>query len=183
MEDTKIIELFFKRDEGALLQASAKYGAYCSKIAMNVLGSLEDASECMNDTLLRAWNSIPPNKPENLKAYLGRIARNIALDRYDSLTAEKRGGGQYALALEELSECIADDKTAVDEAGIGEAINAFLAKQDKDKRIVFVKRYFYMDSVKEIARSMSMSESNVKTTLFRLRSSLKDELCKEGISI
>ena len=97
MEDTKIIELFFKRDEGALLQASAKYGAYCSKIAMNVLGSLEDASECMNDTLLRAWNSIPPNKPENLKAYLGRIARNIALDRYDSLTAEKRGGGQYAL--------------------------------------------------------------------------------------
>ncbi|MBO4818873.1 MAG: RNA polymerase sigma factor, partial [Firmicutes bacterium] len=165
MEDTKIIELFFSRDESALLQTSAKYGAYCSSIAFNVLGNSEDASECMNDTLLRAWNSIPPQKPESLKAYLGRIARNLAIDRYDKLNAEKRGGGQYELALEELAECIADTNDQADSSELSQIINDFLKKLDADKRIIFVKRYFYLDPVKQIAKDLSMSESNVKTTL------------------
>ena len=183
MEDKKIVELFFERDESALLQTSAKYGAYCSKIALNILGDPEDAGECMNDTLLRTWNSIPPNKPENLKAYLGKIARNLAIDRYDNMSAEKRGGGQYALALEEMSECIADEMSSADNTELSSIIDSFLEKQDKDKRIIFVKRYFYMDPVKEIAKAMSISESKVKTTLFRLRNSLKEELKKEGITI
>ena len=183
MEDTKIVELFFSRDESALLQTSAKYGAYCSSIAFNVLGNSEDASECMNDTLLRAWNSIPPQKPASLKAYLGRIARNLALDRYDKLTAEKRGGGQYELALEELSECIADTEAAVEVSELPGLIDAFLAELGEEKRKIFVKRYFYMDPVKKIAEDLSVSESNVKTTLFRLRSDLKERLVKEGIEI
>ena len=183
MEDTKIIELFFSRDENALLQASAKYGAYCSSIAFNVLGNTEDAGECMNDTLLRAWNSIPPQKPENLKAYLGRIARNLAIDRYDKLTAEKRGGGQYELAIDELAECIADTKDHTGMSDLSEIVNDFLKKQEKDKRVIFVKRYFYLDPVKKIAKDLSISESNVKTTLFRLRNALKEELSKEGINI
>ena len=183
MEDIKIIELFFSRDESALLQTSAKYGAYCSSIAFNVLGNSEDANECMNDTLLRAWNSIPPQKPENLKAYLGRIARNLAIDRYDRNTAEKRGGGQYELALEELAECVADTQDHSGASDLAQIINAFLKKQEKEKRIIFVKRYFYMEPVKQIAKDMSLSESNVKTTLFRLRNSLREELSKEGISI
>lgn len=183
MEDTKIIELFFSRDENALLQIAAKYGSYCSSIAYNVLGSSEDASECMNDTLLRAWNSIPPTKPENLKAYLGRIARNLAIDRYDKMSAEKRGGGQYELALDELSECIADANASVETGELTKFINAFLEKQDKEKRMIFVKRYYYLDPVKKISKDMSLSESKVKTTLFRLRNSLKEELQKEGINI
>jgi RNA polymerase sigma-70 factor (ECF subfamily) len=183
MEDDRIIELFFSRDENALLQASAKYGAYCSSIALNVLGNSEDAGECMNDTLLRAWNSIPPQRPVSLKAYLGKIARNLALDRYDRLTAEKRGGGQYVLALDELAECVADTDRFAEKTEISGIINAFLEKQEKEKRIIFVKRYFYMDPVKKIAKDMGMSESNVKTTLFRLRNGLKEELQKEGIRI
>ena len=183
MEDDRIIELFFSRDENALLQASAKYGAYCSSIALNVLGNAEDAGECMNDTLLRAWNSIPPQRPVSLKAYLGKIVRNLALDRYDRLTAEKRGGGQYELALDELAECVADTDRFAEKTEISGIINAFLEKQEKEKRIIFVKRYFYMDPVKKIAKDMGMSESNVKTTLFRLRNGLKEELQKEDIRI
>ena len=183
MDDSKIIKLFFDRDESALLQTSAKYGAYCSSIAFNVLGNSEDAGECMNDTLLRAWNSIPPQEPASLKAYLGRIARNLALDRYDKMKAEKRGGGQYELALDELSECIADTDASLEVSELPQLIDAFLAEQDAEKRKIFVKRYFYMDPVKKIAKDMSMSESNVKTTLFRLRNSLKELLLKEGIEI
>lgn len=183
MEDSKIIELFFDRDENALLQTSAKYGAYCSSIAFNVLGNPEDAGECMNDTLLRAWNSIPPQRPQSLRAYLGRIARNLALDRYDRLTAEKRGGGQYELALDELSECIAETERPYEDSQLSALIDAFLEKQDAEKRKMFVKRYFYLDPVKKIAKDLSVSESKVKTTLLRLRNSLKEELQKEGINI
>ncbi len=183
MEDNKIIELYLNRDESALLQTSAKYGAYCSTIAFNILGSAEDARECMNDTLLRTWKSIPPAKPSSLKSYLGRIARNLALDRYDQRTAEKRGGDQVDLALEELSECIADNKEELNDGEITAVINAFLETQDKQKRIIFVKRYFNLESVKDIAKEMSISESNVKTTLFRLRTGLREALQKEGINI
>jgi len=183
MEDIKIIELYMNRDEKALLQTSAKYGAYCSSIAFNVLENSEDAMECMNDTLLKAWNSIPPQRPSNFKAYLAKITRNLALDRYDKMNAEKRGGGQYDLALEELGECIPSVEEAIGEDRLTDIINAFLEKQEKDKRIMFVKRYYYLDPVKKIAQDMSVSESNVKTSLFRLRSSLKEELSKEGINI
>ena len=183
MEDSRIIELFFERNENALLQTSAKYGAYISSIALNVLGDPEDAQECMNDTLLKAWSSIPPTRPENLKAYLAKIVRNLAIDVYEKLTAKKRGGGQYELALDELSECIADTEKSMDGAEIAALVDSFLAKQEPVKRKIFVKRYFYLDPVKKIAKDLSVSESKVKTDLFRLRSELKGELEKEGITI
>lgn len=183
MEDTNIIELFFERDEKAILLSSAKYGAYISTIALNILGNSEDAGECLNDTLLKAWNSIPPQRPGNLKSYLGRIARNLAIDRHDMLSAEKRGGGQYDIALDELGECIGSIDDSLDAGDISKVINSFLEKQETSKRKIFVKRYFYMDSIKAIAKDMRLSESNVKTTLFRLRNDLKEELTKEGINI
>lgn len=184
MEDNKIIELFQNRNEEALLNTQAKYGAYLRTVAFNVLEDAEDALECVNDTLLRAWNSIPPQKPLNFKAYLAKIARNAALDRYDRATAAKRGGGQVELALEELSDCIADaEDIAFSDGEISRIIDEYLKSKDEKKRKLFMRRYFYLDSISDIAKKCGISESNVKTTLFRMREELQGELSKKGVSI
>lgn len=184
MEDQKIIELFNERNEIAILQLSAKYGAYFNTVAFNILKSAVDAEECVNDTLLRVWNCIPPQKPGNLKAFCARITRNLSIDRYDAARAQKRGGGELSVALDELSECIAGDADiTLGDEGVSQVINRWLEGLDPIKRKLFVRRYFYLDPVKDIAKQYFLSESNVKTTLFRLRESLRDELKKEGIEI
>ena len=182
MEDRDIIEMYFARTERAIAETSGKYGAYCTTIAMNILSSREDTDECLNDTWLRAWNSIPPNRPNVLRVFLGKITRNLALDKYRARTAEKRVGGEFAVSLDELDECVG----AVDEresAEIGESISRFLRTQPKETRSVFVCRYFYCDSISDIARRFGISEAKVKTLLFRTRSKLKIHLEGEGITV
>lgn len=184
MDDIRIVELYWERSEEAVAQTQEKYGRYCHSIAYNVLHSDEDAEECVNDTYIKAWDSIPPNRPRKLSAYLGRITRNIALDRYERDRAQKRGG-ITELALDELCECIADDSEVSDtsESALGEAINGFLSTLGKRTRIVFVRRYWYLYSIEDIAHQMDMSESNVKVTLLRARRKFKEYLEKEGIVI
>ena len=182
MEDHDIIEMFFARDERAIGETSGKYGSYCGSIAMNILSSHEDTEECLNDTWLRAWNSIPPHRPNILRVFVGKITRNLALDRYKARTAEKRAGGEFAMSLDELDECIgASDER--ESAEIGESISRFLRTQPKETRSVFVCRYFYCDSVADIAKRFGMSEGKVKTLLFRTRNKLKIHLEGEGITV
>lgn len=184
MEDSKIIELYWSRSESAIAESSRKYGSYCRYIAYNILHNNEDSEECVNDTYLRAWNAMPPQRPNKLSAFLGKITRNLSLNRLEKQSAKKRGEGQVPLALEELSECIpsaASVEQAVDDILLTEALNGFLAGLSEDKRKIFMRRYWYLCSVKEIASDFNMSESNVKVTLFRLRGELKQILEKEGI--
>ena len=185
MEDRKIVDLYFERSETAISETQKKYGKYCYSIAYNILSSSLDAEECENDTYLRAWEAIPPERPRLLKSFLGRITRNLAFDRYDRDHALKRGGSTE-LALEELSECIPssdDGRDVSDEIALSEAINRFLGALPKQTRIVFLRRYWYLYSISDIAKDLGLSESNVKVMLMRTRRKFKDHLEKEGISI
>ncbi len=183
MEDSRIIELFDQRDEQAIAESSAKYGRYCRSVAFNILADVQESDECVNDTWLRAWEAIPPARPESLRAYLGRICRNLALDRWSADHSKKRAADQTALALEELSECISDGSFEGSDDDLKEVINAFLNDLEPTSRKLFVMRYWYLYPVKTIAREMELTESNVKTSLFRLRYKLKSALEKEGINI
>lgn len=184
MDDKRIIELFFSRDELAIVSAAAKYGGYLSKIAGSILNNDEDTEECVNDTYLKAWNAIPPKEPDPLKTFLGKITRNLALDLYDKKTADKRGGTQVEICLDELSELIPDSGIDNMEQGeITEIINRFLESISKDDRKLFVRRYWYMDPIKKLSHDFLISESNVKTKLFRMRSELKKRFEEEGIEI
>ncbi len=188
MEDSRIVALFYARDERALSEVQEKYGAYCLKIALHILDNLQDAEECVNDTLLRAWESIPPANPRLLGAYLGKLARNISLDRYKAAHAAKREASLYVLSLDELAEYLpAGDATSpvppADAAELGAAINRFLKGQRAEVRNVFILRYFHGDPVESIARRRGMSESKVKSMLHRTRGKLRKYLESEGISI
>ena len=186
MEDLQIVQLFWDRKEEAISLAEEKYGRYCASIAANILPDRSDTEEVLNDCMLKAWNSIPPAKPNSLKAYLGKIIRNLALDRIEAASALKRGGGEVPLALDELSECIGgDDDPALQLEGkeLSEKINAFLSSLDPEKRKLFVRRYWYMDSLKEAALRLGIKESNAKTILFRTRQELAEFLKGEGIQI
>ena len=186
MEDLQIIELFFKRSEEAINALNEKFGRYCSSIARSILGNAADSEECVNDALLHVWNSIPPKRPDSLKAFVGRITRNLALDAYDKRTSQKRGGGQIPLVLDELTEVVgknADPSELMEAEELNELINNFLAALPAEKRVIFMKRYWYLNSVRDIAIDQGMSEANVKTTLFRIREQLRDELRKNDISI
>lgn len=186
MEDSEIIALFFRRSEEAVAAASKKYGAYCRTVAGKILPSREDIEECLNDTWLAAWSSIPPNKPEKLGVYLARIARNNALNRRKELTAQKRGGGAVDAVLDELRECIpgggsADD--ALDEIILRDAINAFLRSQTEQKRTIFIRRYWAMEPVNDIAKALGLRRGQTATILYRMRRELKEHLEKEGITL
>lgn len=186
MEDEKIIELYFARSEAAITETSAKYGAFFRGISRNILRSEQDAEECVNDTYLRAWNSIPPKRPEKLPAYLGRIVRNLSLNRWNKLNAAKRGAGEVPLALEELGECIPAADTIqreCDRAELSNALNLFLRGLDEEKRTVFLRRYWYLVPVKDIAEQLGMTESKVKSMLLRTRGQLRQFLEKEEIAI
>ena len=186
MDDQRIIQLFWERSQDALEEVQRKYGQYCWSIANNVLSDASDSEECVNDCLLKAWNSIPPARPDSLRAFLGKITRNLALDRLDYKNAEKRGGGQVPMALEELSECTGggeEPEKALEASETAKAINRFLEGLDPVKRKVFVRRYWYLDPVADIAEMYGLKTASVKTMLFRLRGELAAHLKKEGIKI
>ena len=177
MEDQQIIELFYARAECAIEECAKKYGAYCRTIAGRILPDDSDVEECVSDTWMRVWNAIPPNRPERLGAFLGRITRNLALDR---LRSEKR----RCPIREELGECLtAGDPTAsmVDRVVLTQALDRFLAGLPPKKRKLFLRRYWYFATVEELSREFGMRESNVKMTLLRLRRELKVQLEQEGI--
>lgn len=184
MDDKKIIELYFDRSEQAISETAKKYGRYCHYIAFHILHNQEDSEECVNDTYLRAWNAIPPKQPERLRTFLGKITRNLSLNKWEKLTAQKRGAGQTEQVLEELMECIPSENNVekvIEDKFILEILNDFLDKISADKRKLFVRRYFYLSSIKEIARDYGISESKVTVTLFRTRQMLKEVLEKEGV--
>lgn len=186
MEDRQIIELYNERSEAAISEIADKYGKYCHYIAYNILYDEQDSEECVNDTWFRAWNTIPPQQPNKLSAFLGKITRNLALDKYKFYNREKRGNGQTALVLEELGECIsAGNRTEqeVEERQLVEVLNTFLRSLPSEKRRILVRRYWYLSPVKEIAKDFAMSESSVKTILHRTRIKLKHFLEKEGIVV
>lgn len=186
MEDLEIVGLYWARDENAVSETARKYGQYCRYIAYRILWNSEDSEECVNDTYLGAWRAMPDQRPVRLGAFLGKITRNLALNRWERYHAEKRGLGQTPLVLDELRECVpAPDQTAqmVDDLTLAGLLNRFLASLPKEKRKVFMRRYWYLSPVKEIAADYSMSESKVKMILLRARKSLKQLLKDEGISL
>ena len=186
MEDFEIVELYWDRNENAITQTDRKYGKYCRKIAFSIVTNKEDMEECVNDTYLQTWNSLPPQRPEKLSTYLGKICRNISINLYEKLTAEKRGGNETDACLDELGELIGSSSEVeerLDLTVLTDLINKFLKKCEKQARTVFVQRYWYMMSVKEIAKENRMSDSNVKMTLSRTRDKLKVYLEEEGYCI
>ncbi len=186
MEDNRIIELYMERSEKAIEETAKKYGRYCHYISFGILGSDEDAKECVNDTYLRTWNAIPPARPNLLKTFLGKIVRNLSLNRYEKMTAEKRGGGQVPLVLSELEECIPagnDTEQIVTDLVLKNVLNEFLKNLPQDTRRLFVRRYFYLSPIKEIAADFQMSENQVTVRLFRTREKLRVLLEKEGITL
>lgn len=181
MQDEQIIELFFARNERALEYTQQKYGTYCKTIAMNVLHDESDSDECVNDTYLAAWNSIPPSRPERLGAYLARLTRNISINRYKSRTTASRGGGEFALSLDELDDCVAGENVSTED--LGKLISEFLYGEKKEARQVFVRRYFYNDSISDISKRFAMSESKVKSMLHRTRLALREFLSENDVTI
>lgn len=184
MLDEQIVDMYWARNEDAITETEKKYGNYCHAIADRILRSDQDSIECVNDTYLRAWNSMPTQRPSKLAAFLGKIVRNLALDRYEYYAAEKRGGIQTKLALEELDECASggeDPESIVDEAFLADIINNFLKSLSEKNRNIFVSRYWHLFSVKEIAYRYSLTESNVRTSLCRSREILKEILIMEGV--
>ena len=184
MEDQKIIDLYFARDEEAIQATSEKYGAYCLAVARNILGDQEDAEECVNDTWMRAWDAMPPQRPRYLRAFLAKITRNLSLNKWQQDRAARRGAGEMPLALVELEECLSGGSTPEEELNtkaLGEAVTAFLQGQDRLGRMVFVRRYWYLNSIPVIARQLSVSEGKVKATLSRMRRELGAYLGKEGL--
>jgi len=190
MEDNAILNLFFARDEAAISATATKYGAYCFAIAGNILPSREDAEECVNDTYLRAWDAIPPKRPGAFRVFLGKITRNLSLDKYKWAMRKKRGGPQTAVLFSELDECVPDAlvgaagaEAQYEAAQLEAAINDSLRKMSRDARMVFVRRYFHAESIDDIAERFDMSAAKVKTTLYRARQRLKADLEKEGVFV
>ena len=186
MEDKQIIDLYWARSETAISETASKYGRYCHSIAFNILRSHEDSEECVNDTLFNAWKAMPPQRPNKLSAFLGTITRNLSLDKWEQYNAEKRGLGQVPFALEELHDCIPALENAdqiADDLTLTEILNQFLNTLPKDRRKIFIRRYWYMNTIKEIAEGYSTSESKVKMSLLRSRNELKQLLEKEGFDL
>lgn len=183
MDDKGIIGLYFARNEQAIDETARKYGSYCFSIAHNILTSREDAEESVNDTYLDAWNSIPPHIPNSLALFLGKITRRISIDRYRYRNAQKRGGGEMELVLDELYQCIAegsDVETEFEKAHLTQVIREFVKALPGNEQKVFICRYWYMDSVRSIGKRFGYSESKVKSMLHRTREKLREALGKEG---
>lgn len=186
MEDSRIIDLYWARSEEALSETARKYGRYCHSIARNILNNDEDAEECVSDAYLRAWNAIPPARPARLQTWLGRIVRNLSLNKREKALAEKRGAGQLPLILDELAECIPDgpDGEALTESIlIRDVLDRFLEALPPEARKIFVRRYWYLSSLREIAEEYGISEGSAAVSLLRTRMKLKSVLEKEGIHL
>jgi len=186
VEDGKIVLLFFERNEIAIGETQKKYGAYLHKIAYNILNDLQDSQESVNDTYLAAWNSIPPHKPQILSTYLGKLTRRISIDLFRRRNRLKRRDSEYALSLSELEESLAGGEMpeeTIQAQLLADCIGAFLRQLPEQSRNAFIGRYYFMDSVKDVARYCGMSEAKAKTLLYRIRCGLKDYLEKEGFSV
>ena len=184
MEDSKIIDLYFARNEAAITETNLKYGTDCQTIAYRVLQNLVDAEECVNDTWLRAWNAIPPQKPSVLRQFLAKITRNLSLDRWRNTHAEKRGGGETMVALDELQECVSgegDPASQAELAELKEAIAAFLRDLPQRDRDIFLRRYFYLEQPEQIAKAYLLRAAHVRLILSRTRQKLREYLTKEGL--
>lgn len=184
MEDHEIVALYFARSERAITETARKFGAYCRKIAWNILASRRDAEECENDTWLAAWNTMPPQRPARLAPYLGRITRNLALDRYDQAHAAKRGG--FSGLLQELDDCLPDPAAVhetVEAAETARLITEFLRGLPPEPRQIFLRRYWYCDPTRAIARRCGVSEGKVRVTLHRTRQKLRTFLEQEGVAV
>lgn len=183
MEDNAIIDLFFQRNQDAIRETDLKYGKKLARLSVNITGSDLDSEECVNDTYLAAWEQIPPEKPENLGAYLCRIVRNLSYKVFRRSTAQKRSADMVSLT-DELCEVIPDSGASQpDSRELGRTIDAFLEALDEETRLLFVRRYFYADSLASIASLTGMNENSIATRLFRARNKLKAHLAKEGYSI
>lgn len=186
MEDDQIIALYWQRSEDAIHETAQKYGKYCRTIAYNILQSFEDSEECVNDAWAKVWDAIPPFRPGNLAVFLGKVTRNLALDRYRKNSAGKRGSGQTAIAFEEIAICIPTSDHAqqlIDDMALRDLLNQFLASLAENDRKIFMLRYWYISSIKDIAAKLGVTESRVKMSLFRSRRQLKSRLQKEGITL
>lgn len=185
MDDREIIELFFSRDERAIEQTQLKYGKLCFRIAFNILGNIEDSKECVSDTYLSVWNLIPPNRPQHLSAYIGKIARNRALKKLEYNSAAKRCG-EALCSLDELSDCVSgcdSPEDALEKSRVESIINAFLLTQRKEKRNIFIWRYWLFMPISEISSGSGYSESKVKSILFNMRKKLRERLEAEGVEL
>ncbi len=183
MEDYQIVDLYWSRSETAITETGTKYGRMLTGISLSLSKSLEDAEECVSDTYLAAWNSMPSDRPTYLGAYLSKIVRRLSVDRFRAQTAKKRGGGSIS---DELCECLPSGSNVegeYDEKETADAINRYLLLLDEEKRYIFIRRYFYSDEIETIALSLGVSLAKVKTTLHRVRGGLRRHLEREGVSI
>jgi len=186
MEDCHIIELFWARSQQAIEESEQKYGPYCHTIARGILDQEEDVEECVNDTWLRAWNSIPPQRPNILSAFFGKLTRNLSLDRWRRNRAAKRGGSQVEVALHELEGCLPDRRRpdeALEARETAALISDFLRRQPELDRRLFVRRYFHLESIAVLADHFGLTESQVKSRLHRTRQKLKTALAQEGVAV
>ncbi len=184
MDDSSIVELYWSRSEHAIAETAKKYGKYCFSIAYNVLANSEDAEECVNDTYLKAWDSLPPQRPAILMTFLGKLTRNLSISRWRARNAAKRGGGEITLALEELNECVAATQTAESACMQKETVRAFrlfLDNLPETERNVFLRRYFFLDPIASIARDFGFTEGKVKSMLYRTRLKLRSHLEMEEL--
>ena len=184
MSDEELLALFRKRDEAAIAETKRTYGGYCMKIAGNILNNSEDAEECVSDALFRLWNAVPPGEPACLRQYLGAITRRLACSRWKAAAAEKRGGGVLPLVLDELGECAAgtaeDPEAKLMLRELGEAVSRFAAALPERERKLLIRRYYYVESVGDIAERYGLRPGNVSVILSRVRRKLRDYLKKEG---
>ncbi|MDR2572219.1 MAG: sigma-70 family RNA polymerase sigma factor [Oscillospiraceae bacterium] len=186
MDDVMIVEMYWQRDEDAISETTKKYNRYLTKIAYNILADFEDSKESVNDTYLKAWNSMPPHKPSVLSTYLGKITRQVSIDIFRKRSAKKRWGSEYATSLSELEECIpnsSDPEQELEAKLLAEIITKWLRTLPTETRNVFIGRYYFMDSIKEVAKNNNISESKTKSMLHRTRTGLKEHLGKEGYTL
>lgn len=184
MDDQKIIDLYWSRSESAISESNRKYGKYCYSIAYNILTNNEDAEECVSDTYMAAWKAMPPQRPSILATFLGKITRHLSIDRWRSRSRYKRGGGEIILALEELEECVSDSQTvekAYEQKLIALVFNRFLESLQETERQIFLCRYWYLDSIADIANYYGFSNSKVTSMLYRTRKKLRAVLKKEDL--
>lgn len=186
MEDAEIVQLYWDRDQNAITETATKYGRYCARIAKNILGNDEDAEECVNDTYMNAWDSMPPHRPNTLSTFLGKITRNLSFNRYKYNNADKRGGSEISVVLDELGECVSGSNDVEQEIEYNElvkVIDSFLDTLSQEKRSIFVCRYWYTESISEIARRFNMRENTVSMTLNRIRLKLLKYLTERGYEL
>ena len=186
MEDERIIDLYWDRDQNAITETAGKYGGFLHRLSWNILRSHDDAEECVNDTYLRTWNAIPPARPAAFRAWLGRITRNLSLDRWKLSQAAKRGGDSVEVLLGELDDCIPTPRGTeqqLEDQAIAELISAFLRTLPQEQRLMFLGRYWYGESIADIAARLNCAQGKVKSSLFRTRKALQSYLEQEGVAI